>query len=346
MKKRVLALLVAATMLLGLTACATTSAAPASQPAEQTAEKEEAAEAEPAADGEKYTIGYICGNPTWQGWLIISSGVTDAAEELKDEVDYKYIGIANSQDFAAYQNAIQDMVTMGCDAIVIGGADTSLAGAIDEFVSNGVTIVEIDTPSGAELTYNMGIDNEAGAKLAAEWMGEALGGKGTVVSINGSQTTESGRGRRAGFVDTIKADYPDIEIFEVTTQAWGQEEALNGIDDAFAALGEIDGVFCAWDGGTVVVQNNLEERGLTGKTLLCGFDGAADALQLMKEGKVDADVAQPLYGMGYEGFYTAYKLCKGEEIGDLKVNLDTKLVLKDDIDSWIEEGHLQSFFEE
>lgn len=342
--KKLIAILLTLTLVFCLVACAREAEKPATS--EASAESETSAE-ETEESADKPKIGYICGNPTWQGWLIISTGVTDAAAELENEVEYVYTGIANSSDTAAYINAMEDMVNMGVEAIVLGAADPSLADTIDSYVANGTIIVEIDSPSGAVSTYNMGIDNYAGAKLAAEWIGEALGGEGNVVSVNGSQNNTSGSERRNGFVLELNKQFPNIEVFEVATK-WTQEEALNGIDDAFASLGEenIDAIFCAWDGATVVVSNNLEERGLLGKVLLCGFDGAADALQMMKEGKIDADVAQPLYGMGYEGFHTAYKLVKGEKIGELKVNLATKLVLKENIDDWIVEGHLEQFLKD
>ena len=68
-------------------------------------------------------------------------------------------------------------------------------------------------------------------------------------------------------------------------------------------------------------------------------------MQLMKKGEIYPDVAQPLHGKGYQGFKTAYALAKGETPENAKIALDTKLVTTDTLDSWIEEGHLQSFFE-
>ena len=343
MMKKCLALLLVLTMVFALAACSKTETTEqASTETEQTS-AEQTQSTEEKKD--KLTIGYVVANPTWQGWLIITNGVHDAAEELADEVEYVEMGLASMQDLNAYINALEDLRTMGADAIVMGGCNMTLAANIDEFIeSSGIPIIEVDSPSGATKTYNMSIDNEAGGAMAAAWMGEKLGGKGTVVSVNGRLTDTSGIGRKEGFAKYMNEHYPDIEIFDVATE-WQQEQALNGVDDAFASLGTIDGIFCGWDGAAVVVSNTLVERGLTGKTLLCGFDGAADALQLMKKGEIDADVAQPLYGMGYEGFKTAYALAKGETPENAKIALDTKLVTTDTLDSWIEEGHLQSFFE-
>ena len=342
MMKKCLALLLVLTMIFALAACSKTeTTGQASTETEQTS----AEQTQPAEEKkDKLTIGYVVSNPTWQGWLIITTGVRDAAEELADEVEYVEIGLATSNDMNAYVNALEDLRTMDADAIVMGGANMTLAANIDEYIeSTGIPIIEVDTPSGATKTYNMGIDNEFGGALAAEWMGEKLGGKGTVVSVNGNLMHTSGIGRKEGFAKYMNEHYPDIEIFDVATD-WTQEQALNGVDDACASLGTIDGIFCGWDGAAVVVSNNLVERGLTGKTLLCGFDGAADALQLMKKGEIDADVAQPLYGMGYEGFKTAYALAKGETPENAMIALDTKLVTADTLDAWIEEGHLQSCF--
>ena len=98
-----------------------------------------------------------------------------------------------------------------------------------------------------------------------------------------------------------------------------------------------------WDGGTVAVVPVLEQRGLTGEVKLLGFDGAADALGLMKEGKIDADVGQPLYKMGYEGVVTALKVVRGENIDDAAIKLPTEVIVPERIDAYIEEAGLSDY---
>lgn len=292
------------------------------------------------AEEENFKIGYLCPNLSNQGWLIITDGVNTAAKEAG--VEFVSLSSTNG-DTASWLNAFSDLKNMGCQAIVCGGVDKSLVDVVNEAVDEGYIIVEVSSLCGAEGTYTIGVDNYDAAGLGAKWLGEALGGKGTVVMINGTLTSASGLDRRNGFYDVMVAEYPEIELFEVASD-WSQEKAMNGIEDAFVALnGEIDAIFCAWDGGTVVTIPILEEKGLTDEVILLGFDGAADALGLMREGKVSADVGQPLYQMGYEGINTALKLLRGEEVAVQNANLETKVITPETIDEWIASAGLEKY---
>lgn len=294
----------------------------------------------PAKEAKDVKIGYICQSMTNQGWLIINDGAETAAKELG--VDFRFTATTQN-DSGAWLNAFEDLQNMGCDAIVFGGAAVENVEAIEGAVAKGIICVEVDTPSGAEGTYRIGISNYDAAVVGAEWMAEAIGNKGTVICVNGNQSNLSGQERRSGFIETMNKLAPEVEIFEVDTE-WVQEKALNGVEDALTALNnEAAGVYCAWDGGTVAVASVLETRGLTGKVKLLGFDGAADALGLMKEGKVDADVGQPLFNMGHEGVVTALKVVQGETIENADIQLDTVVITPDMIDSYIESAGLTKY---
>ena len=51
-----------------------------------------------------------------------------------------------------------------------------------------------------------------------------------------------------------------------------------------------------------------------GKVRVVGFDGAPNALTLLKDGWIQADVGQMLYREGYEGVRTAMAAAKGEPV--------------------------------
>lgn len=291
-------------------------------------------------DNSDIKIGYICQSMTNQGWLIINDGAQTAAEELG--VTFQFTATTQN-DVGAWLNAFEDLQNMGCDAVVFGGAQTECVEAIEEAIADGLICVEVDTPSGAEGTYRIGISNYDAAVMGAKWMAENVPDEGTVICVNGSQSTVSGQDRKAGFIDTMNELLPNVEIFEVDTE-WVQEKALNGVEDALTALNnEAIGIYSAWDGGTVAIASVLESRDLSGKVKLLGFDGAADALGLMKEGKIDADVGQPLFQMGYEGVVTALNVARGETIDNADIQLETVVITPDIIDDYIEEAGLTEY---
>jgi ribose transport system substrate-binding protein len=210
-------------------------------------------------------------------------------------------------------------------------------------IEAGVKIITIDSKSDIpDVTCHVGINNYDAAAIGAKWMAETIGGKGTVVTVNGVLSRPTGRERRDGFVDYMTKNHPGIKIFEVAAD-FVMEKALTGMEDALTALdNDVQCVYCAWDGGTISVISVLEQAGLTGKVKLLGLDGAADALSEMKRGKVDADVAQPLFGMGYYGVKQAVLACKGEKVGPT-YDLETRLITPDKVDEWVEDAHIKQF---
>ncbi|CAM5534630.1 hypothetical protein SMICM304S_00187 [Streptomyces microflavus] len=54
-------------------------------------------------------------------------------------------------------------------------------------------------------------DNVAGGRLAADALADKLGGKGSIVILQGTAGTSASRERRAGFAEGLKA-YPDIKV--------------------------------------------------------------------------------------------------------------------------------------
>ena len=291
------------------------------------------------AMAEDITIGYICANLTNQGWLIMNQTVQEAAKEAG--VDLRYM-TAQMGDTASWLACFEDLRNMDVDAILFGSADATLVSTIEAAVADGLLCIEMDSPSGAQGTNIICIDNYSAAAQGAEWVGEFLGGEGQVILINGDPTYTTGVERRDGYFETLQEKYPDIKIFEVWCDGWTDENAMNGAEDALTALNEeVDAIICAWDGATVVISSILESRGLTGKVNLIGFDGAGDALSLMREGRIAMDVAQPFANLARSAVDVAVRVTKGEEMD--KVVLDAMLVTPENLEEYIVEGGMEPF---
>lgn len=285
------------------------------------------------------TIGYICANVTNQMWLIMNTTIEQTAKE--EGVNLKYM-TAQTGDTSSWLSCFEDLVNMEVDAIIFGAADSTLVSTIEDAVAQGITCIEMDSPSGAKGTSVICVDNYSAAAQGANWVGEELGGKGKVILINGDATYTSGTERRNGYYETLQENYPDIEILEVWSDGWTSENAMNGCEDLLtAADDDVDAICCAWDGATTVIASLLESKGLTDKIKLVGFDGAGDALSLMREGKVAMDVAQPAFGLAKNAMDVAIKAAKGEKTDELV--LDCDIVTPDMVDEYIETTGLSEY---
>lgn len=308
--------------------------------AEQTTETADGASAE--TEDAKLLIGYATKSATNTGWVIINNGAQQAADDYG--VELMMIGPPKENDIAGQLGVVEDMINGECNAIAIAPCDSAgIVSAVEKANAQGIPVIAVDTAiTGGEITSYVATDNYKAAAVGGEWMGEQLGGAGNVVMINGMVAQETGAARRDGFYDAITEKYPDINIVSEISADWQAEKALAGMEDAMQANDQIDGVFCAWDGGTIAVLSALEQAGISDDVVLLGFDCDPNALAAMLENKVEGDVAQFLYQIGYQGIEAAIKAAKGEDV-EARIDTGTMIVTPDNAQQFIDDNGLADF---
>lgn len=347
MKKwsRVPVLVLAITLLSSVfSGCAVKSEATTAPQAASTAAATESAETEAnestAVSGEM-VIGYATKSSTNTGWILINNGAQQAADDYG--VKLMMLGPPKDNDVAGQVSVIEDMINSKVNALAIAPCDSAaVVPVVEKANAAGIPVVAVDTGiSGGKIASWVATDNEKAAALGGEWMGEQLSGKGTVVMINGAIAQETGAARRNGFYNAITAKYPDIVIKEIASD-WDATKALAGMEDAIQSMDQIDGVFCAWDGGTIAVLPALEQAGILDKVVLLGFDCDPNVLAAMKEGNVEGDVAQYLFQIGYKGIEAAIKAAKGEAVEE-RIDTGTMIVTQDNVDKFIADNGMSEF---
>ncbi|NPV53929.1 MAG: sugar ABC transporter substrate-binding protein [Firmicutes bacterium] len=292
-----------------------------------------------SAASKKLVVGYATKSATNQGWILINNGAKQAAKDLG--VDLIMLGPPKENDIAGQLAVVEDLINRKVDALAIAPCDsTGIAPAVEKANRLGIPVVAVDTAIyGAKVTSFVATDNLKAAASAAKWVGEKLGGKGNIVMINGMIAQQTGKDRRDGFYNYIKEHYPNMKIVAEVPAEWQTEKALSGMEDALRANDQIDAVFCAWDGGTIGALQALEAAKRKSKTLLVGFDAAPDALKAMRQGKVDADIAQFLFKIGYEGIATAVKAARGEKVPE-RVDTGSMVVTPENLEKFIKDNHI------
>lgn len=288
-----------------------------------------------ACEPSKLVVGYVNPSVTNQGWIIIGQGAKDAA--TKRGVKLRASGPAKEGDATGQVTIIQDMIAAGVDSLAIAPVDSSaLVPSVKEANTNGIPVVNLDSKiEGGKIASFVATDNYAAAKIQAETVGDRVGGTGKVVVINGSQAYSTGRDRRAGFVETMSAEYPGVQVLEVQTE-WDAQSAQRGLEDLLTANPDIAAVANAWDGSTVAAVPVLEGAGRD-DVFLIGFDGAADAIALMEQGKVDAIVAQQLYKMGYTAIDAAVDAACGDTVKE-RIDTGSELLTPENVQQFVDDN--------
>ena len=165
---------------------------------------------------------------------------------------------------------------------------------VDTFIGDGDYV---NGPVKFPLSF-IASDNEWVARLPAQALIEAIGGKGTIYIQNVKPGISSTDARETG-CKTIIEKNPDVKLVGVDyndddpTKAQAQVEAML---QKYPDLGGIFGtnVFSAQGAGQVV-----QNKGLSGKVKVVAFDATETAIEMLKGGTVDMVIAQKPSDMGY-----------------------------------------------
>ena len=108
--------------------------------------------------------------------------------------------------------------------------------------------------------------------------------------------------------------------------------ALNQTTDVLNANPDLTAIFGANEPTAIGMGRAVEEKGLAGKIVAVGFDGAPKLQELVKKGVLQGIVVQSPYNMGYKGVMTALNASQGKQV-DAFIDTGTFTVTTENIDS-------------
>ncbi|MCE5255988.1 MAG: ABC transporter substrate-binding protein [Spirochaetaceae bacterium] len=174
-------------------------------------------------------------------------------------------------------------------------------------------------------------DNVAAAAYAADMMAKLIGNKGEVAVIVHDQTSRTGIDRRDGFVNRMKAKYPEIKIVAVQ---YGGGDQLKSTDLTKAIIQgnpNLKGIFGANEGSAIGVLNGVKEMKKVGKIVVVGYDSGAQQIAAVRSGEMAGAITQNPVGIGYKTVECAVKALRGEKLPKF-VDTGFYFYTKDNID--------------
>jgi len=315
--RRLLALApVVALVTVGAAACSSSSSSSsssASAAASATAASGSAAAS--ASPATHYTIAYVPGATGVAFYDTLVAGMKAKAATLGLSVIYQ-----GSPNFApASQTPIVDAVcTKHPNALIVSPTDpVAMAPAIDTCLNAGIPVITTDTglTNTAKLTSAITTDNDSGGKAAADFVGQALGGKGQVALLSLSPTATTQVERIASFQKEIKAAYPGITVLPVQYTAQATSDSETVARSILAAHPGVKAFFGSAEPNAEGTAAALKALGLTGKVVNVGFDASPTEVGLLKSGEIQAVVAQPAAQEGADAAQFAYDQITGDTSG-------------------------------
>ncbi|MCB9767454.1 MAG: substrate-binding domain-containing protein [Candidatus Omnitrophica bacterium] len=298
--------------------------------------KEEGAPTESGeAKSEKLRIAVIPKGTTHEFWKSIHAGAIKASRELDVEVIWK--GPLKEDDREQQINVVQGFIATGVDGIVLAPLDAAaLVRPVRDATKAGIPVVLIDSgleaEAGTDYVSFVATDNYEGGALGARRLGELLDGKGNVILLRYQEGSASTDKRETGFLDTLKKEFPDINILSDNQYAGATTET--GMQAAQRLLGQfsdIQGFYAPNESSTFGALRALEEDGRAGKVKFVGFDSSEKLVEAMRAGEINGLTLQNPFKMGYLGVKTMVAHLKGEPV-EPRIDTGVVMVTPDNMD--------------
>jgi len=301
----------------------------------------------------RLTIAVIPKGTTHEFWKSVHAGARQAAQEL--DVDIIWQGPMREDDRESQITVIENLINKGVDGIVLAPLDdTGLRMPVAQAKQAGIPVVIFDSglKSDDYISY-VATDNYAGGRMAGQYMGQLLGGKGKVILLRYAEGSDSTMNRENGFLSAI-AEFKDIDVvsanqFAGATMETAMRAAENMLSRFRTADGgvSIDGLFCSNESTTMGALQAMGALDMLGKFKMVGFDSSGKMIDALHKGHLHGFVVQNPVNMGYLGVKTMVAHLKGQPV-ERRVDTGATLVtpdnihepaiqslLKPDLDKWL-----------
>ncbi|MEV7527002.1 ABC transporter substrate-binding protein [Agrococcus sediminis] len=266
-----------------------------------------------AQDGAEYTIAMVPGMTTHPAYQTMYCGALEAAEELGVEVDFQG---ANAWDPAQQLPVVQSLLATSPDALLLTPADASaLQPAAQQYISAGIPVITIDTglEDPSALSAVISSDNVQGGGAAAQAMGEAIGGQGTVAIISGVPGATTDIDRVEGFRQVMEEQFPDVTLLEPEYSRSVVATAESQVSALMLAHADLSGVFGVNGNSATGAANAVVNAGRSGEIVVAGYDAEPATVEQLRAGNISILVVQDFHQEGRLGVEYAYAALTGDE---------------------------------
>ncbi len=321
MKKRSLALLMAATMTMGLVGCGSSSSSTTETnggSADTTAV---------STEGKAIKVGIINNDPSESGYR--TANVNDLKEKFTAENGYdaKFTySLKNEEQIKAAQQYIND----GVDYLLLSAADT--AGwdtVLKDAQTAGTKVILFDrTIDADESLYEASIvsDMAKEGETAVTWLADQKLDEYNIIHIQGAMGSAAQKGR-SGALDEKASKESNWNIVVQQTATWDQNTAKEIVQTAISAGKEFNVIYAENDGMALGAAEALDAAGIShgvGKdVIIMGFDCNKYALENLKKGEWNYDGQCNPFQASYLDDIIK-KLEKGEKIENKVIIMEEK----------------------
>jgi ribose transport system substrate-binding protein len=265
-------------------------------------------DAPPPAAGQALKI-VVIGKSVNPYWSNVEKGVEAAGRELGVRTIFY---VPPNEDAAAQIETMETYVALGVAGIAIAPSDPqALERSMRRAAAAGIAVIALDTPPavGSVSAVYIGTDNFAAGRSAGETLAWLLPDGGKVGIGRGSDTALNALQRTEGFLAAVAGTR--IQPLPAVNDQADAAAALQTASSVISANPDLAGAFGVYAYNGPAWATAIKEARAVGRIKVVCFDANTDTINAIKEGVIDATVAQREYDMGYKSVQALAALARG-----------------------------------
>lgn len=285
-----------------------------------------------ADGGEAIKVGLVQINQQ----AIFFNQMNEGAQEAADEAGID-LTIYNANDDPAKQNeAIDNFVTQGFDAIVIVAIDVEgVKPALQEAAAAGVKIVAVDAVvEDDSVLCQVGVDNEAAGEEIGQFVVDYMADNDITdknIGVIGALNSFIQNLRLDGFKSVVEAD--GATITQTVDGQNQQEEAMAAAENLFTAQADTTLFYTTGEPAMVGAVAAARSQDRTGDVKLFGWDLTAEVIRGIDDGFVVGVVQQDPKTEGYEAVLACKALAEGDSVESF-IDVPIAIVTSENVDDF------------
>ncbi len=263
------------------------------------------------------------------------SMINQAVEAKAKELGVKLLVTDAQRSPEKQVQQVESFVAQKVDAIILNPCEVEASSpAVARALSAGIPIVNVNSETKTAPSAFIGSRDEQSAHLAMDYLALRLKNQGNVLMMQGF-LGQAAQIRRDQGAREVLAAHPELKLLAEQTADWDRAKAMTLMENWIQAYGEkIQAVFAQNDEMGMGAVLALEHAKLKEKVVVVSVDAIADALQAVKDGRLDATVFQDAKAQGGTAVETAVKIVR-KQTYEKEVFIPFQLVTRENIDQYL-----------
>jgi inositol transport system substrate-binding protein len=233
---------------------------------------------------------------------------------------------------------VESFVAQKVDAIILNPCEVDASSpAVDKALAAGIPIINVNSETKSTPTAFIGSRDEESGRIAMEYIARRLNGQGNIVMMHGFMGQAAQIKRDQGAREILTKN-TGLKLLADQTAEWDRAKAMTLMENWIQSYGaKTNAVFAQNDEMGMGALIALEQARKKDKVIVVSVDAISDALQAVKDGRLDATVFQDSRGQGGTAVETAVRIIRKEPY-EKQVFIPFQLVTKDNVEKYLKQS--------